>query len=159
MIDDARFEDAGDRPLQLIAQDPEDLQVIASLVQDAVLPGSEMSWRPAEGQLALLVNRLRWEDEEAAKARGRAVERVQSLLVIDLAKRVASQGLARGEADTVLSVLSMSFEPTTEPGGHIVITFAGDGALRAEVEALEVRLRDVTRPYAAVSGKAPRHPE
>jgi hypothetical protein len=34
---------------------------------------------------------------------------------------------------------------------------AGDGAIRLEVEALEVILRDVTRPYRAPSGKVPRH--
>ena len=41
--------------------------------------------------------------------------------------------------------------------GLVVLTLAGDGALRAKVEALEVSLRDVTRPYLATSGKLPDH--
>jgi hypothetical protein len=40
-----------------------------------------------------------------------------------------------------------------------VLTLAGDGAIALEVECLDVTLRDVTRPYAAISGKLPMHPE
>ena len=40
-----------------------------------------------------------------------------------------------------------------------MLTLAGDGAIALEVEALEVTLQDVTRPYRAPSGKAPAHPD
>jgi hypothetical protein len=43
--------------------------------------------------------------------------------------------------------------------GALVLTFAGDGALRIQVECLDLRLRDVTRPYSAPSGRKPEHPE
>jgi hypothetical protein len=39
------------------------------------------------------------------------------------------------------------------------MTLAGDGVISCAVEALEVVLRDVTRPYIAPSRKAPRHPD
>ena len=39
----------------------------------------------------------------------------------------------------------------------MLLTLAGDGALRLEVEAIEVTLKDVTRPYRAPSGKVPHH--
>ena len=48
MTEDARFEDGGERPLYLGALDPDDLQVISALVQDAVLPVTEMRWRAGE---------------------------------------------------------------------------------------------------------------
>ncbi len=155
MTEDARFEDAGGRPLYLGAMDPDDLAVISALVQDAVLPSSEMTWAKGDGRLALLLNRLRREDEPG---RG-GIERVQSVLVVENARKVASQGVTRGDPDTVLQVLSVAFVPVEDAGGFVEITFAGDGAVRAEVEALEVTLKDVTRPYLAPSGKAPHHPE
>ena len=37
----------------------------------------------------------------------------------------------------------------------MILTLAGDGAVALEVEALEVTLHDVTRPYRAPSGKVP----
>ncbi|MFW2542480.1 DUF2948 family protein [Primorskyibacter sp. 2E107] len=159
MSDDARFEDGAERPLNLGALDGEDLGVISALVQDAVLPVTEISWQPGKRRLGLLLNRVRWEDVEAATRRGRPVERVQSLLVVDTVLGMSSQGLDRTDRDVVLSVLSVTFEPGEAPGGHVVLTLAGDGAIRASVEALEVSLRDVTRPYVAPSGKAPSHPE
>ncbi|MCB1333589.1 MAG: DUF2948 family protein [Roseivivax sp.] len=157
MTQDARFEDGGDRPLNLGAEDAEDLKVISALVQDSVLPVSEMRWQRGKRRLALLLNRLRWEDVPVAQKRGRPVERVQSLLVIGEVMAVASQGLDRREGDTVLSILSMSFEPGEDGTGHILLTLAGDGAIRASVEAIDVSLRDVTRPYVAPSRRVPDH--
>jgi len=159
MTGDATFEDGADRPLNLGAMDLDDLSVVSSLVQDAVLPQVEIRWdRPAR-RVALLINRFRWEDRAAAERMGRPVERVQSVLSIDNVLAVSSQGLDRSNPDTVLSVLSIGFDALDEVAGHVVLTFAGDGALRARIEALEVRLKDVTRPYVAPSRKVPDHPE
>lgn len=159
MSEDARFEDGGDRPLNLGAQDAEDLQVISALVQDAVLPVTEIAFQKRHNRLCLLLNRLRHEDVDNAQARGRKVERVQSLLVIENALAVSAQGVDQKQSDMILSLLSVSFEAGDDGTGFVDLTFAGDGALRASVEALEVTLRDVTRPYVAPSGRAPAHPE
>ena len=151
MTEDARFDDAGGKPLRLIAQDAEDLQVLSALVQDAVFPASEMRWDRRGRRFALLLNRFRWEEG------GRTAERVQSLLWIDGVRAVQSQGVTAGDADTVLSLLEIGFEPGEAPGGRVILTLAGDGAIACEVEALEAVLKDVTRPYAAPSGKVPSH--
>ncbi|MEM7598330.1 MAG: DUF2948 family protein [Pseudomonadota bacterium] len=154
MTQDATFDDGREAPLNLGALDAEDLQVISSLVQDSVLPVSELSWRPGERRFALLANRFRWEDEGRDR---HGSERVQSVLVIDHVLRVASQGVARGDRDMILSLMSVTFEPGEDASGQVLLTLAGDGAIRLEVEALEVTLKDVTRPYRAPSGKAPDH--
>ena len=156
MSEDARFEDAAARPLNLGAMDVEDLAVLSALAQDAVFPVSEMTWQPRQRRFALLVNRVRREDLGGAQ---QAPERVQSVLVIENVLGVGSQGIDRSDRDTVLSLLSVGFEPGPDGEGNVVLTLAGDGALRARVEALEVVLRDVTRPYVAPSGKMPRHPD
>jgi hypothetical protein len=74
-------------------------------------------------------------------------------------RAVRSQGISRGDADQVLSVLALGWHPGADGTGTLTLTLAGDGAVAVEVEALDVTLRDVTRPYAAPSGRAPRHPE
>ena len=150
---DARFEDGADAALRLRAFDAEDLTVISSLVQDAVLTAAAMRWDRRRRRFALLVNRFRWEESE----RGGAAERVQSMLVIEDAMAVRSLGISPGEGETVLSLLSLAFEPGAEGGGQVVLTLAGEGAVAVEVEALEVVLRDVTQPWAAPSGRSPDH--
>jgi hypothetical protein len=159
MTDDARFEDGAEAPLNLRAETTEDLGVLSALLQDAVLSGADMAWDRKARRLALLVNRFRWEDRAAAELRGRSYERVRSLLLVEGALTVASQGLTRGDGDTVLSILSLAWEPGEDGAGAITLTLAGDGAIRVGAEYLGVTLRDVTRPYAAPSGMTPRHPD
>lgn len=157
MTEDARFEDASERPLRLRAFDADDLQVISAMVQDAVFPVSEIAWDRRRRRLAILLNRFRWEDAARAEKAGRPYERVRAVLAVEEAGRVATQGVDRRDRDTILSLLAIAFEPGEDGTGRVVLTLAGDGAIAVEVEALEVTLRDVTRPYAAPSGARPAH--
>ena len=157
MTQDAGFNDALDRPLNLGAQDAEDLQVISSLTQDAVLTVDDLKWSRAERQLVFLLKRFRWEDVELAKQQGRDPERVQSLLVIQNATGLASQGIDRKQADIVLSLMSLEFSGAVDGVGDLILTFSGDGALKVQVDGLDVALRDVTRPYVAPSKQIPNH--
>lgn len=156
---DARFEDAGEAPLYLVVEEAEELKLIAALTQDAVFPITEMAWHPRRRRFALLLNRFRWEDRAAAERAGRAYERVRALLVVEGVLKVQSQGIDRGARETVLSLLDVGFEPGADGAGRVILTFAGDGAVSLDVEALAVTLKDVSRPYAAPSGRAPGHPE
>ena len=156
---DASFEDGREAPLNLGAEDGDDLQVISTLTQDAVFPMAEMTWHPSQRRFGLLLNRFRWEDKDAAARRGRAFERVQSVLVFDSVLSVASQGIDRSDKDMVMSLLSVDFEPGQDGAGQIMLTLAGDGVIRLSVEAIDATLKDVTRPYQAPSGQAPHHPE
>jgi len=156
-VSDARFEDGGDRPLRLKALDSHDLTVISSLTQDAVFPASEMKWDRKARRFALLLNRFRWEDDANVKGARRQVERVQSVLSIEDVVGVQTQGLQARDADTVLSLLSIAFDAGLDGAGRLILTLSGDGAIGVDVEALEVLLRDVTRPYIAPSRKVPQH--
>lgn len=156
---DASFHDGREAPLNLGAEDAEDLQVISTLAQDAVFPVTEMTWQPSQRRFGLLLNRFRWEDKDAATRRDRPFERVQAVLVFDSVLSVASQGIDRSDKDMVMSLLSIDFETGEDGAGQVLLTLAGDGAIRLKVEALDATLKDVTRPYKAPSGQAPHHPE
>lgn len=155
-MSDARFEDGREAPLNIGATDEDDLKVISALTQDAVFPITEMRWQARQHRFALLLNRFRWEDQGQQR---HGPERVQSLLVIDSVRAVASQGIDRSDKDVILSLLAITFEPGADGTGQLLLTLAGDGALRLDVETLDLTLRDVTRPYTAPSRKAPNHPD
>ena len=154
---DARFRDADDRPLALRALDVQDLAVVSAMVQDGVFPVTEMRWQKRQRRLAILLNRFRWEDRAAAEAAGRPVERVQAVLSVEDVTAVQVQGLDPADRDVVASVLAVEFAPGEDGRGRVTLLLAGDGAIAADVECLEVTLRDVTRPYLAPSRKAPSH--
>jgi hypothetical protein len=156
MVEDARFEDGRrDAPVALKALDEDDLKVISSLAQDAIFPMSEMTWDRRRRRFAVLMNRFRWE----GRTPGATPERVQSVLVIEDALGVASQGIDRSEADLVLSVLAIDWAAGEDGTGRITLVLAGDGVVAVDVEALDITLKDVTKPYIAPSGKTPAHPE
>lgn len=157
--EDARFEDGRETPLLLKARDQDDLRVVSSLLQDAVFPASQMTWLRPQRRFAVMLNRFRWEDRPAAEREGRPAERVQSLLIIQDVRGVASQGVSPKEQDTVLSLLSLAFAPGEDGTGRLTLVLAGDGAIALDVECIDVALKDVSRPYAAPSGRIPRHPE
>jgi DUF2948 family protein len=146
MVKDASFADGAEQPLRLQAQDADDLQVLSSLVQDAVFPMAEMTWQPAKRRFALLLNRFRWEDRDRAENQNRKFERVQSLLVVEGVLKVASNGIDRANKEMILSLMSIAFEAGEDGAGRLVLTLAGDGALALEVEMLDIALQDVTRP-------------
>lgn len=157
-MSDARFQEGEDRPLHLMVREPGDVTVLSALLQDAVMPVGEVGLDRRARRVGMLVNRFRWEDRAAADAAGRGYERVRSLLVIEDVLALQSTGFDRRDAGLVLSILALGFEPGVETTGRLVLTLAGGGVIAVDVEALEVRLEDVTRPYLAPTGKAPSHP-
>jgi hypothetical protein len=153
MAEDARFEDS-DTPLRLMAEGAEDLEVISALLQDAVGKSVDLAWLPRARRFAVVVNRFRWERKDAA------AERVQSGLSVENALRVRARGIIPRQEGTVLNVLRLSWEPTgaaEDPSGVVRLICSEGVEFAIEVEALDVRVSDITRPWEAE--RRPRHPE
>ena len=155
MSEDARFEDGEDKALNIGAFDKRDLEVVSSLVQDSILPTSEIKWLSNSDKLAILINRFRWEDTKLSQ--GKNLERVRSLLMINHVKNISSSGFSPKQKDRILSILSISFDGVEGGSGSVLIVVSGNGGIRVEVDALEINLRDVTMPYIAPSGLVPEH--
>ena len=139
--------------LRLLAQDADDLQVLSAALQDAVLTVGDIVHDGRARTLTLALNRYRW---EAKGSNARAGERVRAALQLAGVLSVRSRNIRQGARDAVLELLSAAFEPAAEPpGGAVVLTFAGGGDLRVEVEALDAVLADVSGAWPA-RGR-PRH--
>jgi len=159
LSDDAKFEDGDERPIYIAAMDAGSVPIVASLVQDAIFPITEMKWDRAHREFALLLNRFRWEDKPRAEASGRPYERVQSVLRLGDVTGVSTMGIDRHDSETILSLLDITWQEGEDGTGVVVLTLAGDGAIKLTVECLDIVLKDVTRPYIAPSGHAPTHPD
>ena len=148
----ASFEDVSFKPLRLVAFTVEDLEVISAMTQDAVFPSSEMILNSEKRRFAILLNRYFWE-----KNKSKNVERVQAVLAFEDVKNVQTQNINKADNNLALCLLNISFKAEEDGMGTIQITLSGEGAIRLQVEALEVSLRDVTKPYLAPSGLIPHH--
>lgn len=154
---DARFEDGGEQPLRLRAESAEDVSVLSALLQDAVAETSEITWAPRHRRFSLLLNRFRWEDVPAAERQGRSFERVRAVLAIDDVLSARALGIDPSDRDVILSLLAITFDAVEDGMGTLRLIFAGDGEIALQVECIDVRLVDVTRPYLA--RHRPAHPD
>jgi hypothetical protein len=68
---------------------------------------------------------------------------------------VKTRNLRRDVKDAVVELLAISFEPGAAPGGAIILTFAGGGDLRAEVEMIDIIAADLSSPWPTL--RAPKH--
>ena len=55
MAEDARFEDGEEKAVNIGAFDKSDLEIISSLLQDSILPASEIQWLPSSNKLGSLL--------------------------------------------------------------------------------------------------------
>lgn len=137
--------------LRLLAQDGDDLQIVSAALQDAVAKLGDIRFDSGARTLTVALNRFRWE----AGAQKRTGERVRSALQLGGVLGVQARNLRQGAPDAVVELLAIAFEPGDAPGGAVLFTFSGGGDLRAEVEALDAILTDVSDPWPAK--RAPAH--
>ncbi|HEY5336995.1 MAG TPA: DUF2948 family protein [Rhizomicrobium sp.] len=139
----------------LAAEDAEDLQIISARLQDAVARVSDLVWLPQTKRFAALFNRFKWETAEKRKTDNL---RVRSGLHFDGVISAKSVNIMRGNPDAVLSLLAIQFLPKggEDPGGMIVLVFAGGGAIKLDVEYIDAEVSDISGEWAAL-GK-PAHP-
>ncbi len=130
--------------LKLMALDSKDIEVISSCCQDAVLKVGELRYFAGEKRFVLTLNRFAWEND-GEKIRHRSV------LHFDRVNGVKLMGIDREDGETILSLLAVLFEETEAPGGTVELVFAGDGAIRLDVECIEAQLTDVGGSWAATS--------
>ncbi len=120
--------------LRLLAQDSEDLKIIASAVQDAILRVGDVRFDPVGRSVTLRLSRFRHESANPS--------RLEAGLRFDGVMRLQSSGYDRTNSDAFAVLLDVTFEETDAPAGQVTLTLAGGGALRMDVESLDVLLAD-----------------
>ena len=128
-------------PLKFVALDGEDLEVVSTHLQDAVVNASEVLWRPQEHRLVIALNRFDW--ESAVQPGKPEYRRRRAALRFERVQSCKSRGLEPQSQNAVLNLLSVEFSPTDAPAGLVMLTFSGGAAIRLEVECLEAELADL----------------
>lgn len=132
-----------DGQLRLLAQDAEDLEIIAAALQDAVGRIGDIHYEAPTRQLTLVFNRFCWESDDKGARRVRTGLQFGGVLAVQARK------LRRDAPEAVIELLTIEFEPGEAPGGAVVLSFAGGGDLRLEVECVDAALADVSEPWPA----------
>jgi len=124
--------------LKLIVLDRDDLAVVSTHLQDAVLKVCDVLWRPQEKRLVLGLNRFDWEHADGPEYRRRRCALRFERVVSCKCREVDPAG-----KNAVLNLLDIAFDETDAPAGVIRLVFSGGGVVRLEVECLEAELADL----------------
>lgn len=141
-------------PLKLVAMDAEDLGIISACCQDGVLKISDLEYLGKEKRFLLSLNRFVWEDADGKKGKD-SFERRRTILHFERVNRVQLMGVDRSQSDMVLSLLAVTFTEGDAPGGVIELVFAGDGAIKLDVECVEAQMSDLSAAWETKS--QPKH--
>ena len=157
MSQDASFLEGADSALYLGAFTPDDVEVISTILQDSIFFINDLAWFKKKRQVAVLVNRFRWENKSEYTDKNCAPERVKSLLIIDNVLNISSQGIDRSDSSAPLNLLNLDLKKTKK-NMFLTLILSNFGAIRFELDAIELSIKDVTRPYKANSENIPFHP-
>jgi hypothetical protein len=140
--------------LKLRAEDEEDLRTISAILQDALVPVSEMTFIPSDRRFVLVANRFRWEaapdaipalvsaDEGESGTASATVERVLTGMCFEGVTAVRLKNIDRRRRSRILELLQIGWTP-----GGILLMFAGDSAILLETKSIACRLDDICEPW------------
>lgn len=143
--------------VKLRAHDPLDMEVIASWLQDALVPLADVAYLPREKRFVMVANRFMWEsarpeaaptEEAAGDARfadeggGPTFQRVNCGICFDRVRSVRYRGLDPKNKDHILNLLTIEAEPRA-----VTLVFSGEAAIRLEVSAIACHLEDLGEPW------------
>lgn len=133
------------KPLRLMAGDEEDLNILSTVLQDAVAKLGDFAFLPAERRFAFVANRFCWEC--AADRKHGPFARVRVGAHFDDVRSAQFQHLKTDAKDAVVELLSVRLEAGEDGTGVVILDFAGGGAVRLEVESVNAYLSDISDPW------------
>jgi hypothetical protein len=135
-------------PLKLIALDKDDIAIVSTHLQDAVVKIADIVWLPAEKRLVLGLNRFDW---EACGCEDPCYKRRRTALRFERVNAFRCRNVSPKAKEAVLNLLAVEFDETDAPGGAVTLIFSGGAALRLDVECLECELADLGPTWTAAA--------
>jgi len=139
------------KQLKLIAKDLEDLQILASHLQDSIVPLMSMTYDPETQTFRAIANRFCWEHDELEFEGDSLYHRVHSGIEIHHVTRVQHKGLDRTNDNRSYNLLTVHGNES----GALRLVFSGGPELRLEIDTLHVHLGDLEHPWP--TRKKPKH--
>ena len=136
-----------DGELKLKAFDEDDLVIISSLCQDAIIKEHEYGYDKKSKRFAILMNRFCHESNDQ--------QRIRTAIHFDYVENLKTRNINKDDKDETLVLLAIKFDETKKPSGSITLEFSGNKAINLLVENIEVFLTDIGDPW--VTNKKPDH--
>ena len=136
-------------PVKFIALDKDDLDVVSTHLQDALVKVADILWRPKEKRVVVALDRFDWPSAECCTQP--ELRRCRSALRFERVNCCKCRDVNPAGKDAVLNLLAVEFAETNSPSGVVTLTFSGGAVLRLEVECLEAELADLGPSWPAAA--------
>ncbi len=132
--------------LRLVALDQEDLAVISTHLQDAIVRVGDLALLPHERRFALIARRFDWECSNDEPPRRRLTG-----LHFERVLHCRTRGIDRSNPDAALNLLAITFAETDSPSGTVTLLFSEGGAIQLDIECIETQMKDLGPVWEAES--------
>ena len=154
-------DDSGSRgaPLRLLARDSADIEVLSTLLQDAIVPGVDMLFDRDRKRFIFIANRFCWERPAIAEVTGEKGEpvRERSLCVVRIegVQRVLQNNIPARRDKELFNLLAVICGDGVENETYVDLMFSAGTTVRLLVEIIEVAAKDVEEARPTTS--QPKH--
>jgi len=132
--------------LSLRVADEDDLAVLASVLQDAVIAIGDIRYIASEKLFVMLASRFRWEavvgGESENGAEGTQFERIHCGVSFEAVESVKVRGMDLKDRSQYLDLLTVLADENS-----VILTFAGGAAIRLDVPHIRCHMRDMGEPW------------
>ena len=147
--------------LKIRCEDAEDIVVLSSLLQDALVPVAEIAWLPAERRFVFVASRFVWEEcldvtLPSGQARIECYSRCNFGVTFEAVTAVRSRGIDLAARERILELLALKPEVAGPAAAAVELVFAGGAGIRLEAERLLAHGQDMGEPWP--TRWRPRHP-
>ena len=118
--------------VKFVALDRDDLEVVSTHLQDALVKVADVIWRPKENRLVVGLSRFDWLAAEGTRPE---LRRCRSALRFERVNCCKCRQVNPSGKDAVLNLLAVEFAETDAPAGVVTLIFSGGGMLGSRSSA------------------------
>ena len=133
--------------LKLRAEDADDLAVLSTCLQDALVAVRDLAYLADEQSFVFIANRFRWESGLRPLPGEEGHQRVLCAVTFGAVVGVSYRGFRRSDEDRILCLLAIRGETNGSVGRAILLEFAGGAAIRLDVAGIVCRAKDIGEPW------------
>ena len=134
--------------LKLIGKNQEDLKIISAYSQDSIVSIRDIVFLKKNRIFIMVTNRFMWEALQK-KFERKNIKRIRSALKFEEVLKVRSKKINQKNKNRNLECLAIQCEEKLNNNYEVKIFFSGDGVITLTLEAIDVILQDLGKPWEA----------
>jgi hypothetical protein len=138
--------DSPDSRLRLRAVSPDDVEVLSTLLQDAIIPGEDMTFDRSGQRFIMVANRFCWDrpavDGVTTDTGAPVFERQLCGIQIHGVGQVRASGMPASRRGALFNLLAITATAATD-GAQVELVFSGGVSLRLDSDGLLILAEDL----------------